>query len=243
MRKDNWCVTVSALCEKRQLVGDRDTFYVTVTDQLSLLFLSRDNWLVIQILSMLQFLTNCHCSLWEKTIGWWFWYSPCFVVTDQLSLLFVRRENWLVILILSMLQFLTNCRCTLWEETIGLWYWYYLCYSYWPIVTAQYENRQLVGDTDSFYVTVTDQFSLHSVRRDNWLVILILFMLQLLTNCHFAVWEKTFGWRFWYSPCYSYRPIANTICERRQLVGDTDTLHVTVELPTKMSRLFVRRDN
>ncbi len=152
--------------------------------------MSRDNWLLILILSMLQW--------------WWYWYSMCY-------------SYWLTITSLYR------------EKTIGWWYWYSLCYSYLPIVTALCEQRQLVGDTDSFYVTVTDQLSLHMCeRRDNWLGILIRSGLLLLTNCHFALWEKTIGWWYCYSLCYSYWQIVTALCEKRNLVGDTDTLYVTV---------------
>ncbi len=178
------------------------------------------------ILPVLLLLTNCNCSLWEETIG--DNDSLCVTVTGQLSLCSVRKDNWLVILILSVLQLLTICHFALWEKTIGWWYEYTLCYSYQPIVS---EERQLVGDTATFYVTVTDQSSLRfvrkwywyslclvidqlslhserkdnwfgdtntlyvtapdqlplrSVRKDKWLVILIL-MLQLLTNSHLAL--------------------------------------------------------
>ncbi len=208
---------------------------------------------VTMILSMLQLLTNCNCSLWEETIAWWYWYFLCYSFI------------------------LTNCNCCSWEATIGWWYWYSLCYSYWPIVTLLCEKRQLVGDSDTCRVTVRDQLSLLFVKRDNWLVIVILFMLQLLTNCHcsfwvetigwwywyslcysywtivtslceerhwwvililsmiqiltnchFALWEKTIGWWYWYSLCYSYLPTVTALCKKRQLVLDTDTLYVTV---------------
>ncbi len=61
------------------------------------------------------------------------------------------------------------------------------------------------GDSDTFYVRKKKKKK------------------KKLTNCNCSLWEETIGWQYWYTLCYSYWPIITLLCEKRQLVGNTDT--------------------
>ncbi len=147
----------------------------------------------------------------------------------------MRRDNWLVILILSVLLLLTYCMLCEKRRLV------ILILSVLQLLNNRYFSlweKTLVGDTDTLCVTVTYQFSLYSVRRDNWLVILILSMLQLQSSLRSV---RKDGWWYWYSLCYSNWPIVTLLCKKRQLVGDTDTHCVTVSVHLLLCS--ARKDN